>query len=264
MIHMLDDQSNEAWANVCAAISEDSEKQIKFYLEKLEEHPGSILELGCATGRITEGLVAAGADVHAIDPSIEMIKIANRRLGKSHDIGKVTITQATLLGYKPRSDDAFGIAIVPHSGFMSLLTPSDQQQFLKKVRGNLSPKGCLIVDIQSPHQKILSGDPGVLHHVRDVEGGSGDWARLFLYSQREFDNYEQVGQVKVVADYFNKDGVLAMKVSQDIQVRYTHRWEMNHLLTLCGFEVIGVYGDFCGGPYTSESLNMVWVACPIS
>ena len=264
MIHMLDDQSNEAWANVCAAISEDSEKQIKFYLEKLEEHPGSILELGCATGRITEGLVAAGADVHSIDPSIEMIKIANRRLGKPHDIGKVTITQATLLGYKPRSDDAFGIAIVPHSGFMSLLTPSDQQQFLKKVRGNLSPKGCLIVDIQSPHQKILSGDPGVLHHVRDVEGGSGDWARLFLYSQREFDNYEQVGQVKVVADYFNKDGVLAMKVSQDIQVRYTHRWEMNHLLTLCGFEVIGVYGDFCGGPYTSESSNMVWVACPIS
>ena len=82
MIHMLDDRSNEAWANVCAAISEDSEKQIKFYLEKLEEHPGSILELGCATGRITEGLVAAGADVHSIDPSIEMIKIANRRLVK--------------------------------------------------------------------------------------------------------------------------------------------------------------------------------------
>ena len=101
MIHMLDDRSNEAWANVCAVISEDSEKQIKFYLEKLKEHSGSILELGCATGWITEGLVAAGADVQAIDPSIEMIKIANRRLGQLQDIRKVTITQATLLGYKP-------------------------------------------------------------------------------------------------------------------------------------------------------------------
>ena len=264
MIHMLDDRSSEAWANVCAVISMDSEKHIEFYLEKSKKHPGRILELGCATGRITKGLVAAGADVQAIEPSLEMIKIANRRIGKLSDIRKVTITRATLLGYELKPDDTFGMAIVPRSGFMSLLTSSDQQQFLKKVRHSLSSNGCLIIDFQSPHQNIIFGDPGVLHHVRDVEGDSEDWVRLLLYSQREFDNYEQVGRIKVVAEYVNQAGVIAMKVSQDIQVRYTHRWEMNHLLVLSGFEVIGVYGDFCGAPYTCESPNMVWVARPRS
>ena len=218
------------------------------------------MELGCATGAITKGLAAAGVEVQAIDPSSEMIKIANRRVGRLHDIQKVTVTQAALLGYEMKPGDTFGMAIVPYSGFMSLLTPTEQQQFLKKVRYSLSSNGCLIIDFQSPDQKILFGDPGVLHHVKDVEGDSEDWARLLLYAQRDFDHYEQVGRLKIVAEYVNQAGVIAMKVSQDIQVRYTHHWEMHHLLILCGFEVVGVYGDFCGAPFTGESQTMVWVA----
>jgi hypothetical protein len=43
-------------------------------------------------------------------------------------------------------------------------------------------------------------------------------------------------------------------------LRYVFRFEMQHLLELCGFEVEALYGGFEGEPFTDESTEMVWVA----
>jgi ubiquinone/menaquinone biosynthesis C-methylase UbiE len=44
--------------------------------------PGSqVLEVGCGTGKLTEGLVARGLSVDAVDPGANMIALARRRAG---------------------------------------------------------------------------------------------------------------------------------------------------------------------------------------
>ncbi|MCH7787628.1 MAG: SAM-dependent methyltransferase, partial [Chloroflexi bacterium] len=41
--------------------------------------------------------------------------------------------------------------------------------------------------------------------------------------------------------------------------RYVHYWELHHLLVMCGYEVLDVFGDFDGTPFDETSSEMVWV-----
>ena len=47
---------------------------------------------------------------------------------------------------------------------------------------------------------------------------------------------------------------------RDFQLRYAHRWEMHHLLTSCGYEILDLYGDFDRTGFDEESTEMIWVA----
>ena len=56
------------------------------------------------------------------------------------------------------------------------------------------------------------------------------------------------------------DGVVASRVYRGLKLRYTFRFEMEHLLARTGFEVEGLYGDCFGGAFEDSSPEMVWVA----
>ena len=43
-------------------------------------------------------------------------------------------------------------------------------------------------------------------------------------------------------------------------MRYYFRYELEHLLELCGFKVVGLFGDFDKSEFTSDSQEMVFVA----
>jgi len=45
-----------------------------------------------------------------------------------------------------------------------------------------------------------------------------------------------------------------------MEIRYFHRYEMEHLLARCGFEIEALYGDFYKNEYTSKSADFIWVA----
>ena len=43
-------------------------------------------------------------------------------------------------------------------------------------------------------------------------------------------------------------------------MRYFFRYEMEHLLELCGFRVTDLFGDFDGSEFTAGSPEMIFVA----
>ena len=47
---------------------------------------------------------------------------------------------------------------------------------------------------------------------------------------------------------------------RDYQLRYCHRWEVHHMLQLCGFEIEALYGDFDLSDFDESSTEMIWVA----
>ena len=54
MFHMVDEQGSSAWAGVCDLVYLDRRDDIAYYLDQASQKNSSILEIGCATGRITE------------------------------------------------------------------------------------------------------------------------------------------------------------------------------------------------------------------
>ena len=52
------------------------------------------------------------------------------------------------------------------------------------------------------------------------------------------------------------------RLYRDFQLRYVHRWEMHHLLRLCGYEILDLFGDFDRSPFEESSSEMVWIARP--
>ena len=258
MIHLVDESGSESWADVCEALYLERRDDVSFYLDQSNRSGGTILEIGCATGRITEILSDFGKDVYAIDASAPQLELARTKVSALDNSGDVTFTLSTLDNPDISSGEKYGLAIVPCYGFMSITDPSEQQKFLHNIRRNLSPGGRLVIEMEVPDPGVMLGDPATLYHYRDVN--LRDESSVVLYSQRDYEDHSQIGYVKAVAEFLDSTGLVTKKVVHDLEFRYTFRWEMHHLLRLCGFEVLSLYGDFDEGPFTEESDQMVWVA----
>ena len=50
------------------------------------------------------------------------------------------------------------------------------------------------------------------------------------------------------------------RLVQSFPMRYFYRYEMEHLLTLCGFRVIELFGDFDRSEFASNSPEMIFMA----
>ena len=109
-----------------------------------------------------------------------------------------------------------------------------------------------------PDLEFMLGDPSTMYHHKDLFTEDGN--KIVIYIQGDYEEYSQIGYVKVAADFLDNSGLVTRRVVHDLEFRYTFRWEMYHLLRTCGFEILGLYGDFDEGPYTEGSDRMIWVA----
>ena len=259
MFHMVDEQATPAWARVCDLLFQDRRDDVGFYLEQASAKGCSVLEVGCSTGRITEFLADFGKEVHAVDPSSEMISVARRKIEKLSNPGHVLFSQSTLAELNINSDRKFSLAIVPSLAFMSIRSSEEQQKFLHNLRRYLNPGGKLILEMNVPDPDVILGDPATLYHLMDVEN-SEDGGKLIFFHQRYYDDYEQIVETKKVVEFVDINGIVQEKIVHDLSLRYTFRWEMYHLLRICGFEILSLQGDFDGNPFNAECERMIWVA----
>ncbi len=120
-----------------------------------------VLELGCATGHLTQQLLAAGAEVTAVDRSPEMVRIAHERLH-----GRVRIhigdLNAPLTMVADASVDAAVASLVLH------YLP-DWQPLLAEVRRCLRPGGALVMSIHHPIIGWLRSDRSDYHRTELIE-----------------------------------------------------------------------------------------------
>ena len=155
MFHMVDEQESPAWARVCDLVFQDRRDDVGYYLEQASPKGSSVLEIGCSTGRITEFLADFGKEVHAVDPSAEMIEIARNKIEKLSNPGQVLFSQTTLPELNIISDRKFSLAIVPSLAFMSILSSEEQQKFLHNLRRYLNPGGKLVLEMNVPETRMM-------------------------------------------------------------------------------------------------------------
>jgi hypothetical protein len=76
-----------------------------------------------------------------------------------------------------------------------------------------------------------------------------------------FEPATQTVIAETIWEIFGDDGEILERIeSGPIRLHCAFRFEMEHLLARCDFNIEAVYGDFMGNGLLDDSEEMVWVA----
>ena len=250
--HPFDD-----WADIYDRVYARLVHDVPFYVQHGLACGGSVLELGCGTGRVSLAMAQAGVPVVGIDISPRMVETA-RRKARALRLGRqASFRQADMRTVRLRQ--RFSLAAMPFRSFQSLLRADEQRQTLVNIKAHLVPGGKLAFDVFAPDIHMLADTSPELFHLQDVpQPDTGH--KLVVWGKNRFDHVDQTNDVQLVIEEMGRQGGVLRRLHREFTVRYTFRYEMEHLLEACGFAVEAVYGDFDGGPVTADSDDLVWVA----
>jgi len=232
----------------------------QFYLDQIATAGGPVLELGCGTGRLLIPIAQAGFAIAGVDLSRAMLARCREKLAAQ---APAVQKRATLLRCDITSFELaqrFAIAIAPFRCFQHLLTVADQIACLRCVHRQLGPAGRLILDVFQTRAERMH-DPAFLREqveatsVRLPDGRSFD--RSFRTSA--YHRAEQINDCELIYDVTHPDG-RRERLIHAFPLRYFFRYEMEHLLARCGFELVAAYGDYDRSPLEDESPEMIFVA----
>jgi hypothetical protein len=74
-----------------------------------------------------------------------------------------------------------------------------------------------------------------------------------------FHREQQYNDIELIYYVTHPDGKTERLV-QSFPMRYYYRYEMEHLLELCRFKVVDLFGDFDRSAYASDSPEMIFIA----
>jgi cyclopropane fatty-acyl-phospholipid synthase-like methyltransferase len=146
-------------------------KDIAFYREYAVRARGSVLELGCGTGRITIPLVKAGCNVTGLDCSRPMLEQMWRKIETQlspEEKGRLNYLCMDMREFDLQT--RFALIICPFAAFTYLVEESDQARFFQRVKKHLAHDGLFIVDSFVPHHDVccLPADHVFFDYRREI------------------------------------------------------------------------------------------------
>lgn len=239
-------------------------EDIGFYVDEARKADGPCLELGCGTGRITIPIAEAGVSITGLDVSKPMLARARRKVASLPDEirQRITIDEGDMRTF--RLDQSFALITVPFRAFLHLMQVSDQMIALRNIYRHLRPGGHLVLNFFDPSLEYIVAHSGpiggALHATGEsfVDPRTGrmlvEWATI-QYTQ----HLQRIDQY-FIYDEIDARGRVIGRHYRSLQMRYCFRWEFEHLLHRCGFEVAALYGTFNRQPVTRAGQELIWVA----
>ena len=83
--------------------------------------------------------------------------------------------------------------------------------------------------------------------------------KIVVWASRRYDLECQIVTEYRIFEELNPDGVVVKKTYTALVLRWVYRYDLEHLLELCGFEAEALYGNFMRGSYTPGA-EQVWMA----
>lgn len=220
-------------------------KDVDFYVERAKAAGGPVLELGCGSGRILVPTARAGVSIVGLDASPGMLALCRERV----DAPLVCADMRNFsLGKK------FALITIPFRPFQHLLDVEDQMACLGAIRSHLVSGGALVFDVFDPDLKKIAAEESAL--VLEFSFSLPDARQVQRSFRRlEHDRARQVQKLEFVHEILET----GEKFSAVIFMRYFFRYELEHLLARCGFQVEQVYGDFDGRPVGPGTPELIFV-----
>jgi SAM-dependent methyltransferase len=234
-------------------------QDIAFYVAAASKYGDPVLELGCGTGRVTMAIAKAGYRVVGLDISEKMLERAAEKrstlLREARERLQLVQGDMTRFALKER----FRTIVIPFRPFQHLLEVEQQMNCLRCVREHLLPNGRLILDFfqtdaERMHDPMFLKESSLVEY--DLPGG-----RRVALSERvaAFRRGQQRNDVEMIFRVRHADG-RQERLVMAWTLRYFFRYEVEHLLARCGFEVAAVYGNFDRSALADTSPEMIFVA----
>ncbi|MBF0561116.1 MAG: class I SAM-dependent methyltransferase [Alphaproteobacteria bacterium] len=230
-----------------------------FYVAAAVASGGAALELGAGTGRVALAMAAGGVETVGLELAPGMLELARR---KWVDVGADIRARLSFVA-GDMTDFALGrrfaLIAIPFRGFQELLTVHDQKATLRCVREHLSPDGHLVMDLRDPRlEDVLPPADDEPVAMDPLELDDGTILSVHILKRRN----NPLTQVLTETWRFRKLDATGQVLRSEEEVhalRWTWRFEMHHLLELCGMTVTAEYADFHGGSST-VGRDQVWIA----
>lgn len=122
------------------------QEDIAYWLELANDTPGSILELGCGTGRVLLPLARAGHTCWGLDNDPAMLDYCARQIEPELRT-RIHLVQADMRTFQ--LPGKFGLILLP-CNTLSTLAELDLELLLKSVFKHLKPGGCFACSLANP------------------------------------------------------------------------------------------------------------------
>ena len=236
--------------------------EIDFYramAKEVKEQGGSVLEVGCGTGRVTLQLAQEGVSIVGMDLSPAMLKIAHQ---KSESLQNVRWVEGDMMSFD--LGEYFDLIIIPGHSFQFMLAPEDQLACLHCIRHHLAPSGKLVLHVNHDDLSWLGGlaeGRGTDFELKGEYPQDGIKGSVRAWTAWSYDAGTQTASAVDAWEFIEEDGkVTERKESIPKRLHVVFPFEMKHLLARVGFEVEALYGDFFQHDLQNTSPDMIWVA----
>jgi SAM-dependent methyltransferase len=225
---------------------------VDFFVDAAKEAEGPTLEIGCGTGRVLIPTARAGVEIVGLDLSTHMLKVCRERLlEESPEVqSRVRLVEADMRSFTLH--DSFALATTPFRPFQHLTTVEDQMRCVRSIHRHLREGGRLILDVFNPSLEFLTRD-GVDQEAGEEPPFATPDGRKVIRKRRiaSRDLANQINNVELIYYVTHPDG-REERLVHAFAMRYLFRFEIEHLLARCGFDVEQVYGDYDKSPYGSK------------
>ena len=220
-----------------------------FYLALAQKVSGTVLELGCGTGRIAILLAQAGIDVTGLDIVPEMLERARQ---KSAGL-PVRWVEGDVRSFQLAQQ--YQLICATGGVFNMLLTRTDQEAMLAQVREHLTPGGIFAIDVVIPQPDWMGdNEQEALWDTYNTEDGR----KIQLSGTDHYDPLHQVKHEIATRRWLQADGQAVTQPSS-FAFRYIFPQEMETLLHYNGFSIRHRYADGKFEPPSKESLTIFYL-----
>lgn len=232
-------------------------RDVQFYVDEAKEAHGSVLELGCGTGRVLVPIAREGCTIDGVDASRQMLERCEAKLRDQADSvkGRVRLHQGDVRAFD--LGKTFDLVIAPFRVVQHLTTVEDQLAFLGAVARHLAPGGRLSFDVFNPNFAALAAADGI--EREDTPETTLSDGRSFRRAARVklVRWIDQVSEVELIYYVSAKPGDVADRYVQSFDMRWYLRAELEHLLARGGFRIRSIYGDFDRSPLEDTSPEQI-------
>ncbi len=227
-------------------------RDVPFWKAVAAQAGGTVLELGCGTGRISIPLGRAGVSLVGIDRSEAMLSRARRRVRRGRLSDRVHLVRGDIRALPFDERPGFSAVLAPYGILQSLLRERDLTETLNAVHRVLAPGGTfgleLVADLPSweEYRKRVS-----LKGWKARRGG----AHVTLVETVRQDRKKHL----TIFDqaFTERRGRTSRTHRFSLTFRTLSVPQISRRLEKAGFEVSALLGDYRGGPWDPRA--EVWV-----
>ncbi|TDL82460.1 class I SAM-dependent methyltransferase [Peribacillus frigoritolerans] len=214
---------------------------------------GAIIDIACGTGRATIPLARQGHHIIGVDVHKGMLDEARRKFSDLHLEIDWVQQDCMDLNLKIRADFIYTVG----NSFQHFLTNEEQDKLLDSVSRHLNSDGIFIFGTRFPgaEELVSTGTEEFWQTYEDAESK----LQVDVFCISSYDPISQIQHNTTIRKYKNEAGEEVKEKKTEISLRYVFPREMERLLSMNGFKVLNVYGDWNENPLTGESKEMVYV-----